>query len=258
MNEKNNYYGIIPANVRYDKKLTSNEKLLYSEITSLLRASGKCYASDQYLAGMFDITIRTVQRWLKNLENQNYISREIIYEEGTKQVAKRYITLGGTPKTKMSYPPRQKCHTPHDKNVVGISIRDIEIKELKDSERFDEQFEAFWNLYSYKKNKGQAERAFKSAIKKEGTYEAIMEDLPKRNKSYDWTKENGRYKQYPATYLNNSVWEEAIEGAPKEKKSNKRIPDWSMPNYTKVDQDEISYEEAEALAKQLEEDFKNL
>ena len=109
MNEKNNFYGFIPANVRYDKVLTANEKLLYSEITSLLKASGKCYASDNYLAEMFGVSTRTVQRWLNNLENRGFITREIIYKEDTKIIAKRYITIGGAPTTKMSYPLRQKC-----------------------------------------------------------------------------------------------------------------------------------------------------
>ena len=35
MNEKPNYYAIIPANVRYDNELRANEKLLYGEITAL-------------------------------------------------------------------------------------------------------------------------------------------------------------------------------------------------------------------------------
>ena len=50
MNEKPNYYSILPAIVRYDPDLTPTAKLLYSEITSLVNKTGICWASDKYFA----------------------------------------------------------------------------------------------------------------------------------------------------------------------------------------------------------------
>ena len=45
MNEenKNNYYAIIPATVRYNLDLKPNEKLLYGEITALANSKGFCF-----------------------------------------------------------------------------------------------------------------------------------------------------------------------------------------------------------------------
>ncbi|MGE9832701.1 conserved phage C-terminal domain-containing protein, partial [Ligilactobacillus salivarius] len=40
MNEKPGYYSILTANVRYDKRLKANEKLLFSEITALSNKYG--------------------------------------------------------------------------------------------------------------------------------------------------------------------------------------------------------------------------
>jgi len=40
--ENPNYYSILPANVRYDKKLTPFEKILYSEIVALTNKDGYC------------------------------------------------------------------------------------------------------------------------------------------------------------------------------------------------------------------------
>ena len=44
--EKPNYYAIIPAEIRYDKKLTPNSKLLYGEITALANKEGYCWAGN--------------------------------------------------------------------------------------------------------------------------------------------------------------------------------------------------------------------
>jgi len=94
---KPNYYSVIPATVRYDKKLTPNAKLLYAEITSLCNMNGKCNASTKYFANLYEVSRVSVQNWLKLLENRNYIKRSVIYKEGSKEILTRYITLINNP-----------------------------------------------------------------------------------------------------------------------------------------------------------------
>lgn len=48
--EQPTYYAIIPANVRYNKKLSPNEKLLYGELTCLTHQDGYCFATNSYFA----------------------------------------------------------------------------------------------------------------------------------------------------------------------------------------------------------------
>lgn len=93
MEEKPSYYAIIPASIRYDKSLKANEKLLYGEITCLTQSTGKCFASNEYFANLYDTTKETVSRWISNLSQKGYIKTQLIYKDGTKQIINRYIQI---------------------------------------------------------------------------------------------------------------------------------------------------------------------
>ena len=71
MNEKPGYYAIIPAGVRYDKQLPQGAKLLYGEITALTNKNGYCWASNDYFAKLYSVSIGTIKSWLKCLEDNN-------------------------------------------------------------------------------------------------------------------------------------------------------------------------------------------
>jgi hypothetical protein len=63
--QKPNYYAVIPADVRYNKNLTPNSKLLYAEITALCNMNGKCTASTQYFCKLYEVSRVSIQKWLK-------------------------------------------------------------------------------------------------------------------------------------------------------------------------------------------------
>lgn len=88
-----NYFAIIPANVRYDQNLPANAKLLYGEITALCNEKGYCWASDKYFSDLYGVSKTTIQNWLKSLYENGYITKEIIYREGTKEILYRYIKI---------------------------------------------------------------------------------------------------------------------------------------------------------------------
>lgn len=91
MEDKPNYYAIIPANVRYDNKLSGNEKVMYSEITALTSKSGECWASNSYFAKLYNVTPQAVSIWIGNLQKNNYIT--IDYEYTGKQISKRIMRI---------------------------------------------------------------------------------------------------------------------------------------------------------------------
>ena len=93
MSESPNYFSIIPANVRYDKRLKPNEKLLYSEITALCDKNGYCWATNSYFANLYDTHKNTVGVWIKHLKELGYIDIKIIYKKETKEIDKRIISI---------------------------------------------------------------------------------------------------------------------------------------------------------------------
>lgn len=93
MEDKPNYYAIIPANVRYDSNLKDKAKLLYGEITALSNKNGICFASNSYFAKLYNVTNTTISLLIKDLIDNGYIEREIIYKDGTKEIVNRYLRI---------------------------------------------------------------------------------------------------------------------------------------------------------------------
>lgn len=95
MNERPNYYSIIPATVRYDPTLKDKAKLLYSEITSLANKTGECWASDKYFASLYNVSDRIIRNYLKQLKDKKYIELEYEYEPNSKEIKQRIIKITG-------------------------------------------------------------------------------------------------------------------------------------------------------------------
>ena len=94
--EQKAYYAVIPANVRYDKRLKANEKLLYGEITALTNERGYCWAGNKYFSDLYGVTPQAVSKWINGLKYCGYISIEYTYKNGTKEIESRIIKLAST------------------------------------------------------------------------------------------------------------------------------------------------------------------
>ena len=75
MNEENKigYYAVIPSTVLFNEELKSNEKLLYAVITALANKEGYCYASNNYLADLFNSKAHTISNWISHLNKLNFV-----------------------------------------------------------------------------------------------------------------------------------------------------------------------------------------
>lgn len=123
------YYAIIPANVRYDKDLPANAKLLYGEITALCNEKGYCWATNDYFASLYDVSRKSVSRWINALVSKGYISSDLVYKENSKEILHRYLRIAQNSEDmeKNVHPYGQKSSEPMDKNV--LNPMDKKVKE---------------------------------------------------------------------------------------------------------------------------------
>jgi len=88
------YYAIIPAEIRYNPKLSASEKLLYGEITALAQKEGYCFASSEYFEKHYGVSRKTVYNWIKNLQETGHISVKLLGKNGC-EGREIYITHPG-------------------------------------------------------------------------------------------------------------------------------------------------------------------
>ena len=110
--EQPSYYSILTANVRYDKELKANEKLLFSEITALSNKSGYCHATNKYFAKLYSKNTSTISDWINHLKQREYL--KVVMVKDGKQIKERRLFP-------ISNPIRENPNTPSEKSVEGYS-----------------------------------------------------------------------------------------------------------------------------------------
>ena len=91
--ERPGYWAVLPASVRYDGALTASAKLLYAEISALAQVDGYCWASNQYLAALFNLDKKSISRLINTLADRGYI-RVVVERSEAGQVVCRKIFTG--------------------------------------------------------------------------------------------------------------------------------------------------------------------
>ena len=89
----NTYFTILPADVRYDKRLLANEKIIYSEILFLSQKKGYCHATNAYFAEVLSASVTSVSKWINKLIKLSYIKMEYKYLENTRRIEERRLFI---------------------------------------------------------------------------------------------------------------------------------------------------------------------
>ncbi|MDR2902436.1 MAG: helix-turn-helix domain-containing protein [Lactobacillales bacterium] len=70
------YYGILPACVRYDGKLSPSAKVLFTDIAALCRLKGFCGANNAYFSKLYNVSRASISNWVAELVGAGYIESE--------------------------------------------------------------------------------------------------------------------------------------------------------------------------------------
>ena len=155
--DKPSYYAILTADVRYDKTLKPLARLLFAEITALCNKEGYCWASNQYFADLYEVDKTTVSGWIGQLKTRGYITVQLEYKEGSKQILNRYIKINGEGIDEMINTPLQNDVYPIDQktkvNTTVNTTKNITVNSIGD-------FDSFWTFYPRKAGKEAARKAW--------------------------------------------------------------------------------------------------
>ena len=138
MENKKNYFAIIPAPVRYCKKLKANEKLMFGELTALTNEKGFCYASNDYFANLYGVSKTSVSKWISSLEKNKFIRVKMIYQKDTKQIKERRIYISTLLK-KTSIPIEEKLNTPIEEKLKVNIYNNINNINNNNSTKFEKR-----------------------------------------------------------------------------------------------------------------------
>lgn len=129
LKEKPNFYAILKADVRYDKRLSSTAKIIHAEITALTNKNGFCWAANKYFADNFDISERQVSKIIAQLEELNHISTEVL--ENNKRKIRVEQKFQGD-RTKVHTPPRTKVlyNNTSNNNINNNTSCEVELLKI--------------------------------------------------------------------------------------------------------------------------------
>ena len=205
--EKPSYFAILTADVRYDKTLKPLARLLYTEITALCNKEGYCWAGNQYFADLYEVDKNTVSGWIGQLKTRGYITVQLEYKEGTKQILHRYIRINGEGIHKIIDTSLQKDGYPINEIIeVNKTINNTFNNTVNNKDYFSQ----FWDFYPRKAGKESARKAWEKLQPNEELMTLIANNIQERIDKGEWRKDNKSYILHASTFLNQKRWEDEV------------------------------------------------
>lgn len=98
------------------------------------------------------------------------------------------------------------CNSITVTTTVTVTPTDGSDEPTADADDLVQLFERFYSEYPKKRNRGQAEKAFKKLSPDSNLVDQMISSLEVSKGREDWQKENGKFIPYPATWINSQGW----------------------------------------------------
>ncbi|MGO0684829.1 helix-turn-helix domain-containing protein [Pseudomonas fulva] len=221
MNTQRKFQGVwIPASLWLDRSLSTNEKVMLVEISSLEDDARGCFATNARFAEFFGLSISRVSEIISGLAERGLISVEHIREG--KRVIERRIRLChpfDKPKTpsENALNPFGKGDEPPSENTQGSNTPMSNTTRVKNTrasgKEADAAFEQFWKLYPKKKSRKDALKAWNKLNPDTDLQSVMITTLANHCVSADWTKNGGQFVPNAATWINGERWFDVLPSA---------------------------------------------
>ncbi len=209
MDEKPNYYAIIPANIRYDNDLRANAKLMYGEITALSSKYGECTASNNYFARLYEVDASSISKWINQLKDKKYI--EVDYEKNGNEIERRIIKIIGIDKYQYLLPKSNGgyCQKSIENNTSNNNTSKKEIYKERFRKPTLEEVEEYCN----ERNKGVDAKKFFDYYEVSNWTDSKGNKVKNwKQKVITWEKHITQKETSVPKWLNQEIKEERDEG----------------------------------------------
>jgi DNA-binding transcriptional regulator YhcF (GntR family) len=216
-----NYFAIIPEWVLY-AEIGLPAKLTYAVLHRHANSDGTCFPSRATLARLLNISVRSVDRAIDELQEIKAVKVQRRVKEDQGYTSNLYMVITNNPNagtdsqqtetntplaTKTTLPSVSNVPTPSDKNdtlnkAITKQSQETDISPaIKIAE--EEKFQQFWAIYPKRKDIGKARAALKRALKK-----ADLADILAGAENYARMRQgkDPQYTKLPASWLNAQAW----------------------------------------------------
>lgn len=158
--------------------------------------------------------IDSIRRGLKELEENGYLVRSRVRDESGKLTSAEW-TVSDKPmlENPMLENPMLENRTQYNTkeyNTKEFITKDIPPISPKGEKDCSDLFNQFWAAYPKHIAKQSAVKAFEKLKPDEKLLEAMLKAIARQKESKQWEKDDGAFIPYPATWLNQSRWEDEL------------------------------------------------
>lgn len=167
------------------------------------QSSGRCFEFACQLSRQMPYDVATIERALMELLEENVISLdgEILYQQ--RMVKDAELSDKRAKAGKQGGDKRKKKEEPTE-----LPMPKQQEKTAADTQ--SKRFEEFWTAYPKKVGKGAARKSWAKIRPDAELYEKILNAIAEAKTSEQWQAEHGKYIPNPATWLNQSRWEDEL------------------------------------------------